>query len=134
MKQLYGAFAVTLVVVAVIFALSNRQVVEFQFWPLPYAMAIPVYAFALGAFALGFLCGGLTVWLRALGTRLCARSATRRLEKEAAALRARLDAAARNTVPGAAPVAVTGVSVDATKITDSRDSRGTVQIRNSEES
>lgn len=123
MKQLYGAFAVTLVVVAVIFALSNRQVVELEFWPLPFAVATPVYAFALGAFAVGFLCGGLTVWLRALGGRLRARSVARRadrLEKEAAALRARLDASAQDTRPAPALVTTTDVSVAAPKIADAR--------------
>ena len=109
MKILYGAFAAVLVVVAVVFALSNRQAVDFGFWPLPYVAAIPVYAFGLGVFAAGFLCGGFFVWLRAVGARGRARIATRRadrLQQEVTSLQQRLDATEKDAEQKAAVVAI----------------------------
>lgn len=109
MKILYGAFAAVLVVVAVVFALSNRQTVDFGFWPLPYVVAIPAYGFGLGVFAVGFLCGGFFVWLRAVGARGRALMATRRadrLQQEVNALKERLDATLKDAEQKASVVAI----------------------------
>ncbi len=81
MKLIYWAFAAALVVVAVLFALSNRQIVEFGFWPLPYIAEVPAYGFGLGAFGCGFLCGGFLVWLRGIGARGRARADARRVDR-----------------------------------------------------
>ncbi len=81
MKLLYWVFAATLVVAAVLFAVSNRQLVEFGYWPLPYTVEVPAFGFGLGAFGIGFLSGGFLVWLRGIGTRARARANARRADR-----------------------------------------------------
>jgi uncharacterized integral membrane protein len=93
MRVFYGIFAVALTVVAVLFALSNRQDVEVMLWPLPFTAQAPLFVLALGMFVIGFFCGGLATWLRGLGARLKASRRAKPLEREVAALRERLDVA-----------------------------------------
>ncbi|NKB55774.1 MAG: DUF1049 domain-containing protein [Alphaproteobacteria bacterium] len=115
MKLLYWVFAAALIVVAVLFALSNRQTVEFGFWPLPYVAEVSVYAFGLGAFAIGFLCGGFFVWLRAITVRGRAKLALRRadrLQQEVNTLRERLDEAEKEAAQSTSVVALSAETPD----------------------
>jgi uncharacterized integral membrane protein len=109
MKLLYWVFAGTLIVAAVLFALSNRHAVEFGFWPLPYMAEVPAYGFGLAAFGLGFLCGGFFLWLRGIGARVRARTATRqgeRLQRQIESLREQLNEAKADTMNSGAIVAI----------------------------
>ena len=52
-----------LLAIVVLFAVVNRKPVAVNFWPLPYAVEVPLSAVAFAAFFLGALSGGLAVWL-----------------------------------------------------------------------
>ncbi|MBM3571519.1 MAG: DUF1049 domain-containing protein [Alphaproteobacteria bacterium] len=47
----------------VVFAVSNRGQLTLRFWPLPYAVDLPVYILALGAVLVGFALGAAVVWI-----------------------------------------------------------------------
>jgi uncharacterized integral membrane protein len=63
MSRLRLLVTLPLLLVVVLFAVVNRQAVAVNFWPLPWAMDLPLYAVAFGAFFLGAVSGGLAVWL-----------------------------------------------------------------------
>jgi uncharacterized integral membrane protein len=69
MRYLFWAFVLALTVIAVLFALSNRQVVELSFWPTPYNSSHPIFVWVMVAFVLGFFCGGFVAWMRGLAAR-----------------------------------------------------------------
>ena len=45
-------------IVAMTFAISNRAPIILDFWPLPFAQAVPTYLTVLGGALAGFLIGG----------------------------------------------------------------------------
>ncbi len=116
MKLFYWLVTAPLIVVAVLFAVSNRGVVELALWPLPYTRSPPVYLVAFGGLAVGFLAGGLVAWWGAGRSRARARAAeraVRRRENEIEELReqareAEREAAAARTGPSA-PASVPAV-------------------------
>ena len=63
----------------VLFAVSNRQLVDLHFWPLSESLEVPVYAAGLVTMLAGFLIGGLVVWFGALEIRQRALTAEREL-------------------------------------------------------
>lgn len=85
MKLLFWAITAPLVIIAASFAVSNRQTVEVGIWPLPFTWDAPVYVIVLGSLGVGIVLGGAVTGLGAIGARLRARSAARRvasLERE----------------------------------------------------
>ena len=80
MKFAYWTFAGILIVTAVLFALSNRESIDVRFWPL-LDFVMPTYVVALGAFAIGFLSGGILFWLRALAAKAKEKSTGRRADR-----------------------------------------------------
>lgn len=77
----------------VLFAVSNRQLVQLHFWPLPESLEVPVYAVGLITMLTGFLIGGVVAWFGALEARQRARTA----ERELRTLEARLSDARDET-------------------------------------
>ncbi len=77
---------VLVLLVLVIFLLSNRDAVAFGFWPFPMVVALPLGAVILAALALGFVLGILFHLPRRLG----ANRRAKRAEKRNAELEARL--------------------------------------------
>ena len=68
------------IVVIVLLAVDNRQMVEIVFWPLPFTYSMPLYVvFLVGLFA-GALLGGIAVWLSTRSYRSEARTLKRRVE------------------------------------------------------
>lgn len=66
-------------ILIVMLAVDNRQVVDIIFWPLPFTYQMPLYAvFLLGLIA-GALVGGLALWLSSHADRQEARSLRRRM-------------------------------------------------------
>ena len=61
----------------VLFAVSNRNIVEVQFWPLPGTLDLPLYVIGLVTMVVGFLIGGMIAWLGASESRHRARVAER---------------------------------------------------------
>lgn len=54
---------------AVLFAVSNREAVEITLWPLPYAATLPLFVTILVMLFLGFLIGAGFMWIEVLRTR-----------------------------------------------------------------
>lgn len=80
-----------LLVLAVLFALSNTQTVRLGIWPTDYALEVPLSVAVLGGMAIAFLAGGMTVWFGALGQRRDIRDAehkVRLLEAQISEIRA----------------------------------------------
>src|SRR5690242_9392439 len=65
---------------AILFAASNRLVVELAIWPLPFSIEAPIYAIALTSIAFGVLWGGAIGWFAAFRARRRARQETRRAD------------------------------------------------------
>lgn len=80
MKFVYRTFAVTLIIIAVFFALSNRESIDIRFWPL-FELAVPTYVVVLGVFAGGFLSGGFWFWLRVLTVKAKETATGRRADR-----------------------------------------------------
>lgn len=115
----YIAWTITLpiLVVAAVFAISNRQPLPVRLWPLPQEMLLPGYLVVLLPLAAGLLIGGAVVWLgsvkyrrlsRRRGTRL--RALNRELDEMRRQQQTREEAdarAAEKARPTQAPKAVT---------------------------
>lgn len=82
-----GPFALLIV----LFAVSNRQMVEVALWPLPDALVLPVYLLTLPLVAISLLTGAAFMWMLGHKARATARRESKRaqkLEKELAEVRA----------------------------------------------
>ena len=82
-----------LLLVLVLFALSNTQHVQLGFWPTDLSITVPLSLAVLAAMAVTFFFGALLVWARILGARARARRAervNRLLEAQVAELKAEL--------------------------------------------
>jgi uncharacterized integral membrane protein len=98
MKFLFWLLVALVAIVLALFAASNRETATLALWPLDLALQLPLYVAILGAFLIGFLCGGIAAWNSGRHSRREARRRRRRitaLERELAATQAQL--------PGAAP-------------------------------
>jgi uncharacterized integral membrane protein len=85
--------AAPLLLLLVLFALSNRAPVRLGIWPTDYTIEVPVSIAVLVGAAIAFLLGGLLVWINELGQRRRARRAednVRVLEQRLDELKARL--------------------------------------------
>ncbi len=56
---------IPLAVVAVSFAVSNREPVGLMLWPLPQELMLPTFVIVLAPLVVGILLGGLIAWLSA---------------------------------------------------------------------
>ncbi len=109
MKLFYWLLTAPLIVVVVLFAVSNLGAVEIELWPLPGALPTRLFMVALVPLVTGFLAGGMVVWFGAGRVRSRARAAeraVRRREIEIEDLRekakeAEREATARKTGPSA---------------------------------
>ncbi|HEY7579628.1 MAG TPA: LapA family protein [Acetobacteraceae bacterium] len=82
-----------LLLLLVLFALSNRQPVSLHVWPADYAATLPLSLAVLAGMAVAFLAGGLLVWASELVQRRRARRAehtVRLLEAQVQELKSRL--------------------------------------------
>jgi lipopolysaccharide assembly protein A len=85
--------ALPLLLIMVLFALSNTAPVRLHLWPTDYALELPLSLAVLGGMAIAFLLGGVLVWLSELAQRRRARRAehaVRLLEAQLVELKARL--------------------------------------------
>ena len=87
--------ALILVLILVVFGLSNREVVTLGFWPTGYGLALPLSLAILAGMGIAFLLGGAVVWLDHLGLRRRAR----RAEAQVAKLQAELTLAETRRAP-----------------------------------
>lgn len=100
--------ALILVLVLIVFGLSNRQDVTLGFWPTDYAVTVPLSVAIFLGMAIAFLLGAALVWLDHLGLGRRAR----RAEAQVARLQAQLTQAELRREPPiiATPARVPAVS------------------------
>jgi uncharacterized integral membrane protein len=67
--------ALVVVLILVVFALSNREAVSLGFWPTDYSAQVPLSAAILVGMALAFFLGAAVIWVEHLGLRRRARRA-----------------------------------------------------------
>ncbi len=94
MRVLYWAAVIVAAMLAMSFAVSNREPVSLGLWPLPFGLELPLYLLALGALFAGFVIGIVGGWLAGRQRRVELRRSRRRiaaLERELAATQAQLD-------------------------------------------
>lgn len=110
MKLLFWIFGVPLLLIAAFFAIANRESVAVSLWPLADTIQVPLFIAIVAPLYLGFLLGAGATWIAGGRVRAKAREARRidGLERENAALRARLDQAA----PGQAVARLPGQGSD----------------------
>src|SRR3546814_7702107 len=77
MRILYCIVVAPIMLIAVLFAISNRQTVLLGLWPLPYEISAPVYLIAILPLAAGFIAGGMVAWIGAGKARARARAGAR---------------------------------------------------------
>jgi uncharacterized integral membrane protein len=90
MKRLSWIITLPLMVVAVVFAIFNRKVVDLDLWPLAIKVQAPLFVLVLGSAVVGLLAGAMAAWISGGPTRRRAREARRHaadLEREIARLR-----------------------------------------------
>lgn len=73
MKLISAIFGFFILVVLLIFALSNRQSVSVSLWPFDVEIGASVFILVLGSLAIGMLLGGGLIWLQHLPHRFRAR-------------------------------------------------------------
>ncbi len=90
MRFLSWLLGLPLLVVAVVFAVSNRHPVRAELWPFPFHLDMPLYIAVLVPLAVGLLAGVVIGWLANAPARREARRNRRRakdLEHEVEVLR-----------------------------------------------
>nr|WP_153202596.1 LapA family protein [Niveispirillum sp. SYP-B3756] len=90
-RYLSWIITLPLAVIAISFAVSNLTPVPLSLWPLPFFVEAPAFALVLVTLVVGFLLGGLTVWIGQHGHRKAERkhqSRADKLQKELDMLRA----------------------------------------------
>jgi putative membrane protein len=91
--------ALILVLILIVFGLSNRDSVTLGFWPTDYSVVLPLSVAVLVAMAVAFLLGAGIVWLDHLGLGRRAR----RAEAEVRRLQAQLTQAEARRQPPIMP-------------------------------
>ena len=63
MRYLYWLLALPLMILAVLFAISNMGTVEISLWPFHKVGTLPLYLLTFSIFGIGFFLGGFVSWL-----------------------------------------------------------------------
>jgi lipopolysaccharide assembly protein A len=105
-RHLHWLVTGPVILILVVFAVSNRETVTVTLWPLPFSLEAALYLIVLLAALVGFLIGEFVAWVNGRSWRRDARTKARRieaLERELAATQAQLAPAppVRLPVPGA---------------------------------
>lgn len=109
MKHLSWIFTLPVTVIVVLFAIANRSPATLSFWPLPWAVDLPIYLIILGALFAGFLLGAAVAWLSG-GRR---RRRARQLAERVRAQDRQILELQRRQAAGTAPVPATTVPAHA---------------------
>ena len=78
-RYLYWGLTALCAIVVACFAVSNRTVVDLEFWPLPLAVSVPTYLVVLAALVLGLLVGWFVGWAGSWSVRRERRRHARRI-------------------------------------------------------
>ena len=107
MKNIFGflinwGILIPIAAIVISFALSNRQLVSIDLWPLNMSLEQPLYLIVLLSVLAGFLIGLIIMWISAGRARMKARREAFRaksLERELSDLKARQATSSRGSVP-----------------------------------
>lgn len=102
MKLVHWLVTAPLVLVLIVFAVSNREAVTVTLWPFPLLIETRLYLVVLLTLLLGFLVGLGAGWVASWQVRRAARQRARRieaLERDLAAAEARLRSASASSAP-----------------------------------
>ena len=80
MKYLSWILTIPLAIVAVVFAVANRQGATLNIWPMGIKVEAPLFVLVLGSVLLGLIVGGFIAWLSAGASRRRGREAVYRAE------------------------------------------------------
>lgn len=86
-RYLSWIITLPLALFAVLFAISNRELVTLGLWPLPFTMEAPLYLASLLALVIGFLGGGIIAWFAQRHVRKLVRRQSTRIKFLEAELR-----------------------------------------------
>jgi len=92
-RILYRAGFLVIAIFLILFAVSNRETVAVEFWPLPFLADVPLYLFCFLSLAVGALIGVAIAWMAGHRTRRKLRARRRRidaLERELMATQAQI--------------------------------------------
>lgn len=120
MRYFSWIITIPLAVIAVLFAVSNRDPLALNLWPLPYELTVPVFVVVLVALVVGFLAGGLVAWIGGGRYRRAARRERARADALKAETRAAQEAAADARRKARDAVAAIPASNAATALADHR--------------
>jgi len=93
MRILRLVIIIPLLLLLVLFLVSNRTPLHLTLWPTNFTVDLPASLVILGAMAVAFLAGAFLVWVSELGRRRRARQAEQAvavLEEQVKALKAQL--------------------------------------------
>ena len=111
MKPLFWIVGIPLMLCGAFFAVSNRQAVLVDLWPLAERVEIPLFVALIGALYVGFGAGALVAWWAGRHARRAGREARRRadeIETELRRLQSRMAATpATATEPPGLPARTT---------------------------
>ncbi|HXC28913.1 MAG TPA: lipopolysaccharide assembly protein LapA domain-containing protein [Stellaceae bacterium] len=95
MKFLWWLILALVALVLILFAVSNREAVLVELWPLPLKLELPLYLVVLGMLVIGFFAGQFVTWIGGWRWRREARRSRERIAR----LERELDAARAETRP-----------------------------------
>lgn len=95
--------ALPLLIILVVFTLSNRQDMTLSFWPTDFTLVVPVSLAILVAMGVAFFVGALFTWFSALGARRRAHRAEDTVRLLQAELREVKTRSTQRLAPAAAP-------------------------------
>ena len=75
MKYISWILTIPVAIVAVVFAVTNREPATLNLWPLGIELEVPLYILVLGSGLVGLILGGVITWLSAGRARRRARKA-----------------------------------------------------------
>ena len=81
MRSLSWIILFPLAVVLIVFAVSNRDAVLIDLWPLPISIEISLFVLLFAALVVGVFWGGVAAWLSGGDARKAARSKARELKQ-----------------------------------------------------
>jgi uncharacterized integral membrane protein len=104
--MLYRTVFLVIAIVLILFAVSNREAVSVEFWPLPFLADVPLYLLCFLSLLVGALIGVAIAWMAGHHNRRELRARRRRieaLERELMATQSQIEdhsARAKTQLPG----------------------------------
>jgi uncharacterized integral membrane protein len=79
-RILYRTAFLVIAIVLILFAVSNREAVSVEFWPLPFLADVPLYLLCFLSLLVGALIGVAIAWMAGHRNRRELRARRRRIE------------------------------------------------------